>query len=152
MPDINSAEALQQLSAIKVTVYAVLVVVIIPAVANTLRVAFIFRQEWFKSESERVQIAAEDLIQRDRVDEAVELLGERLAKRPNDAMSRWQLAGALNLKGRPDEAIEELRKVERLAPIWKREYVEPFIEALREQEALPVPNVETPPRARPPST
>jgi hypothetical protein len=67
-----------------------------------------------------------DLVDRNKIDDALTLIDLRLKTHPNDAQAHWLKARSHQMKEEWLLAIKHLDRTEILKPRWKLEYIDPL--------------------------
>jgi cytochrome c-type biogenesis protein CcmH/NrfG len=144
-----SSQLLRELGAIRVAVYAMLLVVIIAALGTMTRTYRYLRQLARKELGDFFRHEAQDLFEKGALDKLLTLANERIKERPNDAYAHWYLARIYRLREDWDQALTELKIVGRLVPEWQSEYVTPVVRAIEEASGRNMPA--NPPLQPPPA-
>jgi len=137
-----SSQILHELSAIKVAVYAMLLVVIVAAVGTMIRTYRYLRQLMRKELGDLFRHEAQDLFEKGDLDKLLTLANERIKERPNDALPHWYLARIYRLREDWDQALTEIKIVGRLVPEWQANYVAPFVRAIEEASGRTMPAIQ----------
>ena len=74
-----------------------------------------------------------DLLDKNEIDEVIQLANERIKTHPKDAYAHWYLGQAYYRKNEYFKSLEEFRILNELSPAWREDYVTPYIENLKER-------------------
>lgn len=77
-------------------------------------------------EEESFRDKVSSLVDKGKLEEAVNLTHERIKTHPNDEDAYWYRGVSYYLQGKWQLAVADFNKVETLAPSWKAQYVEPY--------------------------
>lgn len=75
---------------------------------------------------------ARELLDKGLCDDLIQKAKERIETHPKDKWAHWYLAEAYREKGEYTKALEIFTILEKMAPRWKEDYIEPNIREIKE--------------------
>ena len=76
---------------------------------------------------------ARDLLDKDDLEQVIKLALERLSKYPKDRHAYWFLAQAYYRQADWVKSLQQFKLLYEIAPDWRGEYVDPYMEDLKER-------------------
>jgi cytochrome c-type biogenesis protein CcmH/NrfG len=120
----------EHLAAIKMSVYAMLALVIAMTTVVSIRSWVYLRRALDKEFGEFFRREGQRLLETAKLDELVTLAREKIRERPNHAYAHWYLARAYYLQENWSGSLAEFKEVARIEPGWIEDHINPFVGAI----------------------
>ena len=130
----SCSRVLAELHAIKLAVYTILGIVTVTAVSTALRTYRYVKQLARDKFDDDFRNEAKELLEKNKLDELIELTREKITECPNHTYAHWYLARAYYLQANWQPAEEEFARVGRLDPPWQDEYVMPYLQEIQKKK------------------
>ena len=120
-----------ELAAIRLILYVIGALVIVSVVLTCLRSYAHVKQLVRSRLGAMFREDAHLLLEKNHLEQLVQLARLRIEDRPNDPDGHWDLARALQLQGRSQEALDEFETTRKLAPAWSADHIDPWISQIK---------------------
>ncbi|MCP3889561.1 MAG: tetratricopeptide repeat protein [Desulfobulbaceae bacterium] len=126
---------INHLAAIKYATIGLFVLLGIIATSNIVRSFMYLKKELQGINSNKFRDSTNELIEKNELKKAREILEKKLETHPNHSYANYYLARVCLYENKYDDCIEILNKLEDIQPDWKKKFIDPILIHITEKTA-----------------